>query len=95
MYVCASGLWQDFWPIAVFCGCSGFFEGGFHGQRATVLSEMVPPPFLAMSVGYMIFCQGVGNLLGPVWAGTYGIYLNMKLCPNARNLHVHVHVDAI
>ena len=68
-YVCTTGVWQDFWPIAVFCGCSGFFEGGFHGQRATVLSEMVPPPFLSMSVGYIVFFQGVGNLIAPVWAG--------------------------
>ena len=55
--------------MTLFAVLSGFFEGGFHGQRATVLSEMVRPALLDLSVGYMIFAQGIGNTLGPVGGG--------------------------
>ena len=64
-----SGLSQRFWYVAVMSCIFGVFEGSFHGQRATVLSEMVHEHLLATSVGYMTFFQGVGNFIGPLWAG--------------------------
>ena len=63
----------------------GIFEGGYHSQRATIVSEFIKPQEVANSVGFMIFWQGIGNMLSPTFAGQLqvlyvdnyvGIYLN-------------------
>ena len=46
------------------------FEGGFHSQRATVVSEFVSKDQLPSTVGFVILFQGFGNMLGPPVAGT-------------------------
>ena len=47
----------------------GIFEGGFHSQRATIVSEFVAKEQMSVTVGFVIFFQGVGNLLGPPVGG--------------------------
>ena len=47
----------------------GLFEGGFHSQRATIVSEFVDKNQMASTVGFVIAFQGVGNMLGPPVAG--------------------------
>ena len=44
-------------------------EGVFHSQRGSVVTEIVNENQKSISVGYMIFAQGIGNLLGPVVGG--------------------------
>ena len=47
----------------------GFFEAGFHSQRATIQSSFLPKSQLTNVVGIMIFCQGVGNLSSSTLGG--------------------------
>ena len=46
-----------------------FMEGGFHGQRATPVSEFVEQKYIASTVGYVIGFQGFGNMLGGPMGG--------------------------
>ena len=66
--VCFS-LPTTFAGFAAVAICWGLMESGFHGQRATVQSEFVPKSQISKSLGNMIFCQGVGNLLAPTTGG--------------------------
>ena len=47
----------------------GIFESGFHSQRATIQSTFIDNSQLANVVGYMVFCQGVGNLTSATLGG--------------------------
>ena len=49
----------------------GVVEGGFHSQRATIVSEFVSKDKMSSTVGFVIFFQGFGNLAGPPVAGKY------------------------
>ena len=57
---------------AAFFGMAIFFglvEGGFHSQRATIVSEFVKKDQLSSTVGLVIFFQGGGIVAGPPVAG--------------------------
>ena len=59
----------SFWSLTLVFTIHGIVEGAYHAQRATILSEIVPHQQLSMCVGYMTFCQGVGNLTFPLVGG--------------------------
>lgn len=48
----------------------GLVEGGFHSQRATMVSEFVSQDQMSSTVGFVILFQGIGNMLGPPIGGT-------------------------
>ena len=52
----------------------GLVEGGFHSQRATIVSEFVAKDQMASTVGFVIAFQGVGNMLGPPVGGKCVIF---------------------
>lgn len=59
----------NFVSICVMTVWVAMFEGATHSQRATVLSDFVPVKQMPTAVGVIIFCQGVGNVWGPPFAG--------------------------
>jgi len=63
------GLQQGYVGFVLFTVIWGLFEGGFHAQRATIVSEFVGPEHMSSTVGFVIAFQGIGNLLGPPVAG--------------------------
>ena len=52
-----------YWQFIGFSMAFGFFAGGYHAQRVTVISEFVPKKMQQNAVGVSVFFQGVGNLL--------------------------------
>ncbi len=57
----------------------GLVEGGFHSQRATIVSEFVDKKQMASTVGYVIAFQGIGNMLGPPVGGKQHSFWNSPL----------------
>ena len=49
----------------------GLVEGGFHSQRATIVSEFVAKDQMASTVGFVIAFQGFGNIVGPPVGGEW------------------------
>ena len=47
----------------------GLVEGGFHGQRTTILTEIVPLEQQSIAVGLSILSQGIGNTVAPLTGG--------------------------
>ena len=69
---CTVFMWgavPNYFSLATMVGLWGLFEGGFHGQRTTVLSEIVPKQQLPFALGMGIFFQGIGNLIAPLSGG--------------------------
>ena len=60
--VCMSTA-REYWHFICFAVTFGFFSGGFHSQRMTIISEFVPTNLHSNAVGFSVFFQGVGNLL--------------------------------
>ena len=48
----------------------GFFGGGFHAQRITIITEFIPERHVADVVGISVLCTGVGNLIAAPLGGT-------------------------
>jgi membrane protease YdiL (CAAX protease family) len=64
-----AGFTNLYVTIAIVGVLWGLFEGVFHGQRTTVISDIVPPEQMSSATGFVILFQGVGNLFGPAVAG--------------------------
>ena len=47
----------------------GLVEGGFHSQRATIVSDFVAKDQMSSTVGFVIFFQGLGVIGGLPVAG--------------------------
>ena len=61
----------SYWAFFAMTIAFGLVEGGFHSQRATIVSEFVAKDQLSSTVGFVIFFQGLGNMAGPPVAGNY------------------------
>ena len=64
-----TGFVGSYWVIVILCICSGLTMGGFHSQRATVVSEFVSPHQMATSVGFVLTFQSLGSLTGTPISG--------------------------
>ena len=64
-----TGLMPNYVSLVVLTVLFGLVEGGFHAQRATIVSEFVDKEQMSSTVGFVICFQGVGNLLGPPIGG--------------------------
>ncbi len=64
-----TGFVGNYWLIIILCICSGLTMGGFHSQRATVVSEFVSPHQMATSVGFVLTFQSLGSLTGTPISG--------------------------
>ena len=63
------GFTRTYVGFAALAVLFALFEGGFHSQRATIVSEFVAKDQMSSTVGFVIFFQGLGNMLGPPVAG--------------------------
>lgn len=59
-----------YWLLMILGIIWGFFEGGFHAQRTTILLEIVKPDEIPQATGFSIFFQSIGNLIGVFIGGT-------------------------
>ena len=65
-----TGLAPPSFPIiATLVALWGIFQGGYHGQRITVVSQYVPTREFTSAVGVLILFQGLGNLTCPLVSG--------------------------
>ena len=60
---------QSFVIVCLLTALVAIFEGAVHSQRTTVITEFVYKEQVPLAVGFVIFCQGIGNLTGPGIAG--------------------------
>lgn len=75
--VVALGFAPTFYTMIAVIVLWGLAEGGFHGQRTTIISEIVSVNQQSSAVGISILFQGVGNLLAPITGGkSYKLMLN-------------------
>ena len=65
-----TALTSRFTGVAALAAAVGLAESGVHSQRMTVVADLVLPSRLSAAISLTIFCQGVGNLIGPPVAGT-------------------------
>ena len=65
----AVGLTSNYIVCAVLTTLSGMMQAGCHGQRATVVGDIVSKSQLAKGVGFLMFSQGLGSITGAPFAG--------------------------
>ena len=63
------GFCQTYVHFVIICVVWGIIEGGYHSQRATVVSEFTSKHEASSAISFTIAAQGIGNLLGPPVAG--------------------------
>ena len=69
-FLCIFMGFLTYYPFMMVIGVIyGIVEGGFHSQRATIVSEFVTKDKMSSTVGLVIFFQGLGNLAGVPVAG--------------------------
>ncbi len=73
----------------------GLVEGGYHSQRATIVSEFVNKKQMASTVGYVIAFQGIGNLFGTPIGGKQYSFLSQlnNYCFLKCNIYILVKAE--
>ncbi|XP_059138620.1 monocarboxylate transporter 12-like [Physella acuta] len=56
-------------PYCAACGVYGLLSGAYISQKSVILKDILDPGHMANSFGILIVFQGLGNLLGPPFAG--------------------------
>lgn len=82
----SAGMMNSYVSIFVLTILFGVLAGAFHSQRATIVSEFVAKEQMASTVGFVIFFQGLGNILGPPVAGEYLLLPSASHVPNGLDL---------
>jgi len=59
------------WLLAAACAAFGASFASTFSFTPTILAELVPMDRFTVAYGLNLLCQGVGNLLGPPFAGQY------------------------
>ena len=76
-------LTTSYISCAVLTAMVGMVQSCCHGQRATVVGDIVSKSQLAKGVGFLMFSQGLGSITGAPIAGRYHskqLRLNLSLC---------------
>ena len=67
--VVSFGLMPTFYSLVAMIILWGLVEGGWHGQRTTIVSEVASAEHQSSAIGISIFFQGLGNTVAPVTGG--------------------------
>ena len=89
IWVCSCGLGTaivlfiipaaaDFTSLAILSLLCGFIASLGSAQRVTALSGIVQPSRLSSATGFLIFFEGIGQLIGPTLAGEIVIFFTFQ-----------------
>ncbi|XP_060569405.1 monocarboxylate transporter 9-like [Ruditapes philippinarum] len=67
---------KGFWQFAVVSGLYGILSGAYMSQKSVVVVDILGADSLSSSLGFLLFFQGIGGLVGPTVGGLSKDYLD-------------------